>query len=63
LRAEDATSASRLFGEAARLADEAAKIRTIPGATRLEGPIKVADGVLDTFIAEAPGLIYLPDQP
>ncbi|MCR6657870.1 MAG: hypothetical protein NVV72_00460 [Asticcacaulis sp.] len=63
LRAEDAGSASRLFGEAARLADEAAKIRTIPGATRPEGSIKIADGVLDRFIAEAPGLIYLPAPP
>ena len=63
LRAEDAGSASRLFGEAARLADEATKIRTIPGATRPEGPIKIADGVLDRFIADAPGLIYLPVPP
>lgn len=63
LRAEDAGSASRLFGEAARLADEAGKIRTIPGATRPEGPIRIADGVLDRFIAEAPGLIYLPAPP
>jgi hyaluronoglucosaminidase len=60
LRAEDAASAARLFSESARLADKAAKIRTIPGVTRPEGPVKVADGVLDTFIAEAPGLIYLP---
>jgi len=60
LRAENGAAASRLFGEAARLADEAAKIRTTPGATRPKGPIKVADGVLDVFIAEAPGLVYLP---
>ena len=63
LRAGDAASASRLFGEAARLADEATKTRTIPGATRPEGPIKIADGVLDRFIAEAPGLVYLPAPP
>ncbi|MGN6363625.1 beta-N-acetylhexosaminidase family protein [Asticcacaulis taihuensis] len=63
LRAGDAMAASRLFGEAARLADEATKIRTIPGATRPEGPIKIADGVLDRFIAEAPGLIYQPRPP
>jgi hyaluronoglucosaminidase len=60
LRTHDCVMASRFFGEAARLADDAAKIRTIPGATRPEGPIKVADGVLDRFIADAPGLIYLP---
>jgi len=59
LRAEDSGAASRLFGEAARLADEAAKIQTIPGATRPEGPIKIGDGILDTFIAEAPSLVYL----
>jgi len=60
LSVEDAASASRLFAEATRLADEAGKIWTIPGATRPEGPIKIADGVLDRFIADAPGLVYLP---
>ena len=60
LRAEDSATASRLFGEAARLASEAAKFQTVSGATRPMGPIKIADNVLDTFIAEAPGLIYLP---
>lgn len=60
LRAEDSATASRLFGGAARLASDAAKFQTIPGATRPMGPIKIADGVLDTFIADAPGLIYLP---
>ncbi|MGW5698966.1 tyrosine-type recombinase/integrase, partial [Streptomyces asiaticus] len=31
----------------------AAPERTIPGETRPEGPVRIADGVLDTFIAEA----------
>ncbi|WP_026172465.1 beta-N-acetylhexosaminidase family protein [Asticcacaulis benevestitus] len=60
LRTEDASTAPRLFAEAKRLADEAAKFQTIPGATRPMGPIKIADGVLDTFIHDAPGLVYLP---
>ncbi|MFT4074039.1 MAG: beta-N-acetylglucosaminidase domain-containing protein [Asticcacaulis sp.] len=60
LRAQDGGTAARFFAEAARLADEASKIRTIPGATRPEGAIRIADGVLDRFIAEAPGLVYLP---
>ncbi|WP_240686736.1 beta-N-acetylhexosaminidase family protein [Amycolatopsis suaedae] len=44
------------FARAKELAAEAAKIRTIPGTTRPQGPVRVADGVLDTFIAEAPNL-------
>ncbi|MFD5749792.1 beta-N-acetylglucosaminidase domain-containing protein [Streptomyces sp. NPDC127033] len=44
------------FAEAAELARRAAAIRTIPGTTRPQGTIKVADGVLDTFIREARGL-------
>ena len=35
---------------------QAAAIRTIPGETRPEGPVRVGDGVLDTFLADAPGL-------
>jgi hyaluronoglucosaminidase len=31
-------------------------IRTIPGETRPEGPVRVGDGVLDTFLDDAPGL-------
>jgi hyaluronoglucosaminidase len=38
------------------LAGQADAIRTIPGETRPEGPVRVADGVLDTFVAEARGL-------
>ncbi|MFJ2213709.1 beta-N-acetylglucosaminidase domain-containing protein [Streptomyces sp. NPDC101062] len=44
------------FAEAAGLARRAAEVRTIPGTTRPQGTIKVADGVLDTFIGEAPTL-------
>ncbi|MCP2164768.1 beta-N-acetylhexosaminidase family protein [Goodfellowiella coeruleoviolacea] len=44
------------FDTSAGLAARAAAIRTIPGTTRPQGPIKVADGVLDTFLAQAPGL-------
>ncbi|UKY48808.1 beta-N-acetylhexosaminidase family protein [Streptomyces inhibens] len=37
-------------------ADQASELRTIPGATRPQGAIKVADGVLDTFLKRAPAL-------
>ena len=50
-------AAPRYFAEAKRLAAEAAAIQSIPGATRFDGPIKIADGVLDRFVADAPGLI------
>ena len=56
--AEDGSdAASRYFVEAKRLATEAAAIQSIPGATRFDGPIKIADGVLDRFVADAPHLI------
>ncbi|MFF0075554.1 beta-N-acetylglucosaminidase domain-containing protein [Streptomyces sp. NPDC005494] len=42
------------FAEAAELAKRAAAYTTIPGTTRPQGTIKVADGVLDTFIEQAP---------
>ncbi|MCX5417151.1 beta-N-acetylglucosaminidase domain-containing protein [Streptomyces sp. NBC_00059] len=44
------------FAEAAELAKRAAAITTIPGTTRPQGTIKVANGVLDTFIEQAPTL-------
>ncbi|TWV93349.1 beta-N-acetylhexosaminidase family protein [Chitinophaga pinensis] len=53
-------AAERYFANAKRFAAQAAAIRSIPGATRFDGPIKVADGVLDDFIANAPKLIVLP---
>jgi hyaluronoglucosaminidase len=51
------SAAARYFADAKRLAAEAAAIQSIPGATRFDGPIKIADGVLDTFVADAPTLI------
>ncbi len=45
------------FEQAKKFAAEATAIQSIPGATRVEGPIKLADGVLDVFIAKAPGLM------
>lgn len=52
-------TATRLFTDANALASQAAAINSIPGAVRVDGPIKVADGVLDTFIQDAPGLVYI----
>jgi len=52
----DATAAGH-FEQAAAFAAEAGAIQSIPGATRFEGPVKIADGVLDRFIEKAPGLI------
>ncbi len=51
------TQAPALFAEAAAIAAVASQIPTIPGATRFGGPVKLADGVLDRFIAQAPRLI------
>ncbi|MGW1816656.1 hypothetical protein ACWCQM_24185 [Streptomyces sp. NPDC002125] len=51
------------FAEAADLAKRAAAITTIPGTTRPQGTIKVADGVLDTFIEQAPTLRHPPRAP
>ncbi len=38
------------------LVARASAIETIPGETRPQGPVRVGDGVLDDFIAEADGL-------
>ncbi|SFB60181.1 hyaluronoglucosaminidase [Amycolatopsis marina] len=54
---EAGDSADAHFARAAESAEQASAIRTIPGTTRPQGPIKVADGVLDTFIAQAPALL------
>ena len=48
------TAAERSFADSAALAAQATALRTIPGTTRPQGPIKVADGVLDTFLTTAP---------
>lgn len=52
-------TANRLFGEAERLAAQAEAINSIPGAVRFDGPIKVADGVLDTFVRDARKLVHV----
>jgi hyaluronoglucosaminidase len=52
-------AARRYFATAKQLAAEATAIQTIPGVTRFDGPIKIADGVLDHFVADAPTLIAL----
>ncbi|RKT83792.1 hyaluronoglucosaminidase [Saccharopolyspora antimicrobica] len=44
------------FSEAKQLATRAAQIRTEPGKVRPQGPVYVGDGVLDTFIEQAPGM-------
>jgi hyaluronoglucosaminidase len=49
---DDAGSRAR-FADAAALAGQAAAVETIPGETRPQGPVRVGDGVLDDFIAEA----------
>jgi hyaluronoglucosaminidase len=54
---EAGRSADEHFARATELAEQASAIRTIPGTTRPQGLIKVADGVLDTFIAQAPALL------
>jgi hyaluronoglucosaminidase len=64
LDAADKRSAAAhgFFDSAKRFAAEAAAVQTIKGATRFGGPIKIADGVLDTFIADAPLLIALDSR-
>ena len=57
------TAAPRFFADATRLAAEAAAIPSIPGATRFDGPVKIADGVLDRFVADAPTLIAVSPSP
>jgi hyaluronoglucosaminidase len=54
--AGDTAATQTRLDEAAALSDRAGAIRTIPGETRPEGQVRVADGVLDTFIAEARSL-------
>nr|AGU11273.1 beta-N-acetylglucosaminidase [uncultured organism] len=57
---EGADTARRFFTDAGRLAKQAETINSIPGAVRFDGPVKVSDGVLDSFVRDAPGLIYIP---
>jgi hyaluronoglucosaminidase len=55
LAGDPATADARL-AEAEGLVAQAGAIRTIPGETRPEGPVLVADGVLDEFLAGARAL-------
>lgn len=50
----DTAAAEQAFAESASLAQRAAEIQTIPGVTPVRGPVKVADGVLDVFLRDAP---------
>lgn len=50
----DDAGARQRFAEAADLAARAGSVRTEPGETRPQGPVRVADGVLDAFIRQAP---------
>jgi len=52
----DEPAAANRFAAAAQLAQRAGAVRTVPGETRPQGPVKVADGVLDVFIRQAPQL-------
>jgi hyaluronoglucosaminidase len=55
--AGDWARATQKLTEAGGLMAQAEAIRTIPGETRPEGPVRVADGVLDAFLRDAPSLI------
>ncbi|MES3093591.1 beta-N-acetylglucosaminidase domain-containing protein [Sphingomonas aerolata] len=59
----DGAAAPGYFAKARRLAAQAAAVQTIPGATRFDGAIRVADGVLDRFVADAPTLIVAASAP
>lgn len=52
----DQAKAQERFAAAAGLSGQAAQVQTIPGENRTQGPVHVGDGVLDTFIRQAPGL-------
>ena len=50
----DEARARALFDVATDLARKASEVRTMPGETRPQGPVRVADGVLDVFVRDAP---------
>jgi hyaluronoglucosaminidase len=52
----DEPTAQARFGEAAALRSQAGAVQTIPGETLPQGPIRLGDGVLDSFLADAPTL-------
>ncbi|MEQ7004734.1 beta-N-acetylglucosaminidase domain-containing protein [Actinopolymorpha sp. B17G11] len=49
----DGETARRSFAEAEELAGKAERVTTIPGETRPQGQVRVGDGVLDAFLAQA----------
>lgn len=51
--AGDESRAADLFASADDLMAQAGAIETVPGETAQQGPVRVADGVLDDFLSEA----------
>ena len=49
----DTATADARFAASADLVTQARAVHTIAGETRPQGPVRVADGVLDAFLAEA----------
>ena len=54
--AGDTAGADAQLQRAATLAGQAAAVHTVEGETLPQGPVRVGDGVLDSFVADAPGL-------
>jgi hyaluronoglucosaminidase len=54
--AGDTAGADAQLQRAATLAAQATAVRTVEGETLPQGPVRVGDGVLDGFVADAPGL-------
>ena len=54
--AGDTATADADLQQAATLADQARAVHTVEGETLPQGPVRVADGVLDAFLADAPSL-------
>jgi hyaluronoglucosaminidase len=52
----DPTTGAARLADAASLAAQAEAIHTVPGETKPEGPVRVGDGVLDTFVQGASAL-------
>ncbi|WP_181188306.1 beta-N-acetylhexosaminidase family protein [Actinopolyspora mortivallis] len=47
-------TATERFRQAADLADRAESVHTVAGQTRPQGPVRLAEGVLDEFVRQAP---------
>ncbi len=48
--ADDAAGAERARQRMRAFADDAGAIRSVPGENRVEGPVRIGDGVVDTFL-------------